>query len=161
MMLRASSLVLYFAPTNVGGYSIVMQQEIKKYGIPLGLYSDRYTIFRSPQEKLTVEQELAGETKPLSNFGKAMAELNIEHIKASTPQAKGRVERLWLTLQDRLVIELRLLGITSIEEANEALPALIEKHNQQFAVAPRSGESAYMQLCDDVQLDPCLYDPRA
>jgi transposase len=135
------------------GYSIVMQQGIKQYGIPLGLYSDRHTIFRSPNEKLTIEQELAGETKPLSNFGKAMAELNIEHIKAVTPQAKGRVERLWLTLQDRLVIELRLLGITSLEEANAVLPRLIEKHNKQFAVAPRSDELAYMKLHDDVQLD--------
>ncbi|WP_338551945.1 ISNCY family transposase [Paenibacillus sp. KS-LC4] len=135
------------------GYSIVMQQGIQKYGIPLSLYSDRHTIFRSPHEKLTVEQELAGETKPLSHFGKAMAELHIEHIKATTPQAKGRVERLWLTLQDRLVIELRLLGITSMEEANVALPRLIAKHNKQFAVAPRSSESAYMKLRDNVQLD--------
>lgn len=135
------------------GYSIVMQQGIKKYGIPLGLYSDRHTIFRSPNEKLTVEQELAGETKPLSNFGKAMAELNIEHIKAITPQAKGRVERLWLTLQDRLSIELRLLGITTMEAANEALPRLIQKHNKQFAMAPRSEELAYMKLDKHIQLD--------
>ena len=135
------------------GYSLVMQQGIQKYGIPLGLYSDRHTIFRSPNEKLTIEQELAGETKPLSHFGKAMADLNIEHIKAVTPQAKGRVERLWLTLQDRLVIELRLLGINTMEAANEALPRLIQKHNQQFAVAPRSNESAYMPLRNDVNLD--------
>jgi transposase len=135
------------------GYSIVMQQGIKKYGVPLGLYSDRHTIFRSPHEKLTVEQELAGETKPLSNFGKAMVELNIEHIKALTPQAKGRVERLWLTLQDRLVIELRLLGITALEAANEELPSLIQKHNKRFAVASRSDESAYMKLSDGLQLE--------
>lgn len=70
------------------GYSLVMQQGIRKYGRPLGLYSDRHTIFRSLNEKLTVEQELAGETKPLSHFGKAMADLHIEHIKAITPQAK-------------------------------------------------------------------------
>ena len=76
-----------------------MQQGIRKYGVPLGVYSDRHTIFRSPHEKLSVEQELAGETKPLSHFGKAMAELHIEHIKAITPQVKGRVERLWVTFQ--------------------------------------------------------------
>jgi len=61
-----------------------------------------------------------------------MAELGIEHIKAVTPQAKGRVERLWVTLQGRLVIELRLLGISTLEAANEALPSLIQKHNRQF-----------------------------
>ena len=135
------------------GYSIVMQQGIKEYGVPLGLYSDRHTIFRSPNEKLTVEQELAGEAKPLSNFGKAMAELGIEHIKAVTPQAKGRVERLWVTLQDRLVIELRLLGISTLEAANEALPSLIQKHNRQFSVDPRSSETAYMKLSEDIRLE--------
>jgi hypothetical protein len=82
-----------------------------------------------------------------------MAELGIEHIKAVTPQAKGRVERLWLTLQDHLVIVMRLLGITSMEEANAALPPLIEKRNKQFAIAPRSDELAYMELRNDVQLD--------
>lgn len=135
------------------GYSLVMQQGIRKYGVPLGLYSDRHTIFRSPNEKLTVEQELAGETKPLSHFGKAMAELHIEHIKAITPQAKGRIERLWVTFQDRLVIELRLLGIKTMEEANAALPKLLEKHNCKFAVKPKETESAYMPLDPSINLD--------
>jgi transposase len=134
------------------GYSLVMQQGIAKYGVPLGLYSDRHTIFRSPNEKLTLEQELAGETKPLSNFGKAMAELHIEHIKAVTPQAKGRVERLWVTLQDRLVIELRLLGVQTIEEANQVLPRLIQKHNRQFAVKAAEADSAYVKLGSSMNL---------
>lgn len=143
-----------FRPTESReGYSLVMQQGIKKYGIPLGLYSDRHTIFRSPNEQLTVEQELAGETKPLSDFGKAMDELCITHIKALTPQAKGRIERLWRTFQDRLVIELRLLGVNTIEEANAALPALLRKHNRKFAVIPKSDESAYMKLDSAVRLD--------
>ncbi|WP_240041171.1 hypothetical protein [Paenibacillus ginsengarvi] len=82
-----------------------------------------------------------------------MAELGIEHIKAVTPQAKGRVERLWVTLQDRLVIEFRLLGITTLEAANAALPQLIQKHNAQFAVDPRSNDTAYMTLKDDTNLE--------
>ncbi|MCA0754541.1 ISNCY family transposase [Paenibacillus sp. N4] len=135
------------------GYSLVMQQGINHYGLPLGLYSDRHTIFRSPNEKLSVEQELAGEIQPLSSFGKAMCELNIEHIKAVTPQAKGRIERLWLTLQDRLVIELRLMGIQTLDAANKALPKLIQKHNKQFSVAPRSSESAYVQLQKHIELN--------
>jgi len=143
-----------FRPTECReGYSLVMMQGIRKYGVPLGLYSDRHTIFRSPHEKLTVEQELAGETKPLSHFGKAMAELHIEHIKAITPQAKGRVERLWQTFQDRLVIELRLLGAKTMEEANAALPQLLEKHNRKFAIPPKEAESAYMKLDPSVNLD--------
>ncbi|OBR64281.1 integrase [Paenibacillus oryzae] len=135
------------------GYSLVMQQGLKKYGIPLGLYSDRHTIFRSPNETLTIEQELAGETKPLSEFGKAMDELCITHIKALTPQAKGRIERLWGTLQDRLVIELRLLGVNTMEEANKALPALVLKHNRKFAVKPKKDESAYMKLDSTTRLE--------
>nr|WP_245554862.1 ISNCY family transposase [Cohnella laeviribosi] len=143
-----------FRPTECReGYSLVMMQGIRKYGVPLGLYSDKHTIFRSPNEKLTLEQELAGETKPLSHFGKAMAELNIEHIKALSPQAKGRIERLWPTLQDRLVIELRTLGVKTIEEANAALPKLLEKHNRQFAVKPKEAESAYIPLDPSVNLD--------
>nr|WP_315910945.1 ISNCY family transposase [Xylanibacillus composti] len=143
-----------FRPTECyEGYSRVMQQGIRKYGVPLGLYSDRHTIFRSPNEKLSVDQELAGETRPLSNFGKAMADLRIEHIKAITPQAKGRVERLWRTFQDRLVIELRLLAVTSLDEANAALPKLIEKHNRKFAVKPRDSESAYLSLEHEVHLE--------
>ncbi|MFC5405744.1 ISNCY family transposase [Cohnella soli] len=143
-----------FRPTECReGYSLVMMQGIQKYGIPLGLYSDRHTIFRSPNEPLTVEQELAGETKPLSDFGEAMKELCITHLKALTPQAKGRIERLWGTLQDRLVIELRLLGVNTMEEANAALPALLRKHNRKFAVKPKSDERVYIKLDSSIRLD--------
>jgi transposase len=143
-----------FRPTESReGYSLVMQQGMKNYGIPLGLYSDRHTIFRSPNESLSIEQELAGETKPLSDFGKAMDELCITHIKALTPQAKGRIERLWGTLQDRMVIELRLLGVNTIEEANAALPALLIKHNRRFAVKPKKDDFAYMKLDPATRLE--------
>nr|WP_246873717.1 hypothetical protein [Paenibacillus dendritiformis] len=130
-----------------------MQQGIEKYEVPLGLYRDRHTIFRSHNEKLTLEQELAGETKPLSHFGKAMADLHIEHIKAITPQAKGCVERLWQTFQDRLVIELRLLGIQTLEEANAALSGLLEKHNHKFAIEPKMTDSAYLKLDPSIDLN--------
>lgn len=128
------------------GYFDVMRQGIGTYGIPQGLYSDQHTIFRSPKEKITLEQELAGERIPLSQFGKAMDELEITHIKALTPEAKGRIERLWGTFQDRLIIELRLLRVTTLEEANQVLPQLIEKHNQRFSVVPVDETSAYRAL---------------
>lgn len=142
-----------FRPTECReGYSLVMQQGIKKFGVPLGLYSDRHTIFRSPNEKLSIEQDLAGETKPLSHFGKAMLELHIELIKAITPQAKGRIERLWRTFQDRLVIELRLLGVSTLEDANKVLPSLLQKHNRRFAVKPKDSESAYGMFDPSINL---------
>jgi transposase len=135
------------------GYTLALQEGIRKYGLPLALYSDKHTIFRSPKEKLTIEQELDGEQIPLSNLGKALAELGIEHIKANTPQAKGRVERLWETLQDRLPVELRLLGIRSIEEANKALAKLIERHNRKYSVRPAEEKEAYIALETGVNLD--------
>jgi len=96
-----------FRPTETReGYFSAMKQAIEQYGIPLGIYSDRHTIFCSPKETLTLEQELAKETKPLSQFGKAMADLEITHTKAMSPQAKGRIERLFGTFQDRLVTQL-------------------------------------------------------
>jgi transposase len=135
------------------GYSIAMSQGIEKYGVPMGLYTDKHTIFRSPDEKLTEDEELDGQQIPLSNFGKALVELHVEHIKANTPQAKGRIERLWGTLQDRLPVELRLLGVKTIEEANRVLPELIEKHNEKYAVRPAEEQNAYMSLGKEVRLD--------
>lgn len=135
------------------GYATAMKEGIRKYGIPMGLYSDKHTIFRSPNEKLSVDQELDGEQIPLSNFGKAMIELHVEHIKANTPQAKGRIERLWETLQDRLPVELRLMNVKTIEAANEALPDLIAKHNTNFSVSPADEMPAYTPLGDEVNLE--------
>lgn len=135
------------------GYSRTMMSGIGRYGVPMALYSDRHTIFRSPNESLTIDEELDGQQAPLSNFGKAMAELGIEHIKASTPQAKGRVERLWNTLQDRLSVELRLLGVRGIDEANEILPALIDKHSRNYSVTPAEAGDAHCPLDCGVNLD--------
>ena len=87
------------------------------------------------------------------NFGKAVSELCIEHIKANTPQAKGRVERLWETLQDRLPVELRLLGIKTIEEANKALPGLLKRHNSQYQVSAAESGDAYSPLPEGMNLE--------
>lgn len=141
---------------DLKGYFIITQQLIEQEGIPMSLYSDRHTIFRSRNENQTVEQELAGEPVPLSQFGEAVKELGITHIKAMTPQAKGRVERLFQTLQDRWVIELRLRGIHTIDEANKVLPELLDEHNQQFAVEPREAERAYVPLQEGQSLDRIL-----
>lgn len=143
-----------FTPNECAdGYVRAMCEGIERYGIPLGLYSDRHAIFRSPKERLTLEQELDGEQVPLSNFGKALAELHIEHITASTPQAKGRIERLWETLQDRLPVELRLLGVGSIEDANRVLPDLIARHNEKYSVPPAETATAYVPLDPKIRLD--------
>lgn len=139
------------------GYFLITKQMIEQRGIPMSIYSDRHTIFRSPKEAtLSIEQELAGETPPLSQFGQVLQELGITHIKALSPQAKGRIERLFETLQDRWVVELRLRHVNTIEEANQVLPDLIEKHNQQFAVKPEDPESAFVPLAEKQSLDHIL-----
>lgn len=138
------------------GYFLLTQQMIEREGIPMSIYSDRHTIFRSPNEKQTIEQELAGEPIPLSQFGQALQELGVTHIKARTPQAKGRVERLFQTLQDRWVIELSIRGVRTIEEANKVLLDLIEEHNQAFAKLPASPENAFVPLQPGQTLDTIL-----
>lgn len=138
-------LGLHFRPhEDLVGYLHVLKQVVEGHGIPCSLYSDRHTIFVSPKEdKLSIEEELAGRNVPLTRFGEALQELSITHKKARSPQAKGRVERLWGTLQHRLVIEMRMAGISSLEEANAFLPGFISRYNARFAVAPAQPESAF------------------
>ena len=107
---------------------------VRRYGIPLAVYADKHTTYQSLAEP-TVEEQLAG-TKPQSQFGRALSELGIELIAAYSPQAKRRVERLFKTLQDRLVKELRLAGITTIEAANRFLDEWLPIYNRRFSVQP-------------------------
>jgi hypothetical protein len=93
---------------DAAGYFLVLEQVCLSHGIPQSIYADQHTIFRSPSQP-SVEQELYGE-QPRTQFGRLMDELGIQLIAARSPQAKGRIERLWGTLQDRLVKELRKAG---------------------------------------------------
>lgn len=157
-------LALFFAPTEcLEGYFQLMKTVIANHGVPLAVYTDRHTIFRSPKtDKLSLDDELSGKTGKTTQFGRAMAELGINLIWAKSPQAKGRIERLWQTLQSRLPVELRLAGISTIEEANAFLAAFIARYNEKFAVAPRDPQPAFRQLEDKVNLDYvlCLKDTR-
>lgn len=136
---------LYFTLNeNLFGYFQVLLQVVQNSGVPRSLYSDRHTIFFSPKkDRLSIEEELAGQTAPLTQFGRAITELGINHIPARSPQAKGRVEHLWGTLQGRLVIELRLAGISTLEGANAFLPGFIQRFNRRFAVTPANSEPAF------------------
>lgn len=129
-------LALHFRPTeDMIGYLTCLKLMVEKHGVPGALYTDRSTIFFSPdRDKLSIDDELAGRQINLTQFGQALDALGIRHIAAHSPQAKGRVERMWQTLQERLVVELRLAHISTIDEANAFLPAFIERHNSRFAV---------------------------
>lgn len=145
------------------GYFYVMEQVLTDYGRPVNLYCDRHTIFFSPNsEKLTVEEQLQGALIPLTQFGRAMNELGIQMIKAWSPQAKGRIERLWNTLQSRLPVLFELSGITTIEQANAFVPTLIQYFNEKFAVAPEQDASAFRELDQKMDLSSvlCLKETR-
>jgi transposase len=111
----------------------------KRCGKPVAFYSDKNSIFR-------VNQPSAGSQDDLTQFGRAMLELEIEIICANSPQAKGRVERVIQTLQDRLPKELRLRGISNMPDGNAYLPEFMTDLNQRFAVEPRSSVNAHRPL---------------
>lgn len=124
---------VFRAQEDCVGYMLMVRQIIDRHGIPLSLYADRHSIFRpTAADKLTLEQQLAGQQEPMSQFGRAMAQLGIQQISAHSPQAKGRVERSFRTAQDRLLQEMRLAKITGIEQANAFLPRFIERYNRNF-----------------------------
>lgn len=127
---------------DAAGYFLGLQQICLELGLPEALYLDQHTIFQSPT-KPTLEQQLAGKA-PKSQFGRLADELGIQLIFARSPQAKGRVERLWETLQDRLVKALRKAGASNLEEANAVLESFLPKFNQRFGVEPAEQESAYV-----------------
>ena len=151
-------LALYFTPNEcMEGYFEIVRQIISNHGIPTSLYCDRHTIFVSPKDgKLSVEEQLAGKTVNLTQFGRAMDELGINIIKAYSPQSKGRIERLWGTLQSRLPVEFKIHGITTIEQANAFLNEFIVKYNNKFAVVPEDDNLAFRCLDSDINLDHIL-----
>lgn len=127
-------------------YFAGVRSYITEFGKPLALYSDKFGVFR-----VNIPNALSG--TGLTQFGRALKELDIELICAHSPQAKGRVERANQTLQDRLTKELRLRGICTVVAANAYLPEFMADYNQRFAVAPRSAESAHRPLakCEDLE----------
>lgn len=133
------------------GYFEIMRHVISNNGIPVSLYADRHTIFLSPKDgKLTIEDQLQGIQVKDTQFGRAVKQLGITLIKARTAQAKGRIERLWETLQSRLPIEFALEDITTIDAANIFLEKYIDDYNLLFAVEPEESENVYRELT------PCL-----
>ena len=120
---------------------------LRRHGKPVAFYSDKHSIFH------VYHQGATGRAQGMSQFGRALAELNIDIICANSPQAKGRVERMNETLQDRLVKELRLRGISSMEEGNAFLPEYMDEYNRRFARAPRNAHDAHRPLQDDEDLD--------
>lgn len=128
---------LLFVPAETTfAYFAATRRYLEHHGRPLAFYSDKHGIFR-----VNIKNALSG--SGMTQFGRAMKALDIEIICANSPQAKGRIERANQTLQDRLVKELRLAGISSMEAANAFLPHFMADYNRRFAVQPRSSDDAH------------------
>jgi len=139
------------------GYHEVMRRMIGVFGVPDSIYADRHTIFRSPNADKAKAVDTPSEVKVNeTQFGRAMTELGIKIIAARSPQAKGRIERLWETLQSRLPVEFEIAGIKDADAANEFLKSYIYAYNSEFAVEPEDCESAFLPLEEHKNLDHIL-----
>ncbi|KWH25939.1 integrase [Burkholderia cepacia] len=142
-------MMLHFTQTeSTFSYFEATRAYLERHGKPVAFYSDKYSVFRNTS---------AGKTgQSVTHFGRAMYELNIDTFCANSSSAKGRVERAHLTLQDRLVKELRLRGISTVADANAYAPSFMAAYNARFAKPPRSDFDAHRPLRDDEDLDVLL-----
>lgn len=143
---------LFRGQEDAQGYFLLLQTVVKTYGRPLAVYHDAHGIFvRGEREPLGLSEQLSGHKQP-TQFGRLLAELGIASITAHSPQAKGRVERLFGTFQERLVVELRLAGAKTADEANRVLGGFLVRFNRRFAVPPASEGRAYLPLPEGLRL---------
>jgi transposase len=137
---------------DAAGYLAVLLGLVQGVGCPQALYHDQHGIFVRPaRERESLAEQLRGQ-RELTQVGRALQQLGIRSVRAHSPQAKGRVERLFGTLQDRLVVEMRLAGVTTLAAANAFLPGFLARFNARFAVAAAEPETVYRPL--DPEHDP-------
>lgn len=138
------------------GYYKTLEMILNNYGIPKCLYSDNRSTFKSTKKELTIEEELKDITINKTNFEVSISKLNISLITTSNPKAKGRIERLWQTFQDRLIKEMKRLNIHSVEEANDFLKLYLTKHNNRFALPLDNIKSSFLALDKSLDLNMIL-----
>jgi len=137
---------------DIQGYFTILRRVVTTKGVPLSVYHDKHTIFMSPKKEVdSIDGQLAGE-HPLTQVGRALRELGITSVPADSPEAKGRIERLWRTFQDRLTSELRLANVRTMEEAQEVLRRFLPRYNRRFVVPAAEPESAYRSVDPDLDL---------
>ena len=146
----------FFPFEGSSGYLWLLKEIVKHYGVPISMYQDRHGALHRNHPHWSLEEQLAGRQEP-TQVGFALESLGIKAISALSPQAKGRVERLFATLQDRLIAELRLRGIQTIPEANAFLESIFLKDfNHRFAVLPKESQKAWRQVPKTLDLDRIL-----
>jgi transposase len=144
---------LFREQEDAAGYLAMLRAIIADKGLPLALYIDRHGIFtKRASERLTLEEELTGTRLP-TQVGRALEELGIRRIHALSAEGKGRIERMWATIQGRLVAEFRIEGITTITAANAYLPGFLLRLNARFGVPAAEPEIVYRPLPDELDLE--------
>ncbi len=144
---------LFREQEDTRGYLMVLRHIVEKKGIPLSVYHDKHMIFVSPKKDVeSIEEQLAGACAR-TQVGRALQELGIESISADSPEAKGRIERLWRTFQDRLGSELRLAKASTLEEADRVLRRFLPRYNRRFVVPAAEAESAYRTVAAGLDLN--------
>src|SRR6266852_3081346 len=153
-----TGLALVFRPAeDLHGYGTLLHTLGTTYGLPLALYGDRPGVFVRNDAHWTLAEELRGTQDP-THFGRMLQALGIGFIRAHSPQAKGRIERLWGTLQDRLTSELRLRGINTLEGGNAFLPEFLADFTRRFARPPADATPAWRPVPRDLaDLLSCRY----
>jgi transposase len=148
-------LTLCFRPAeDMHGYAQLLSQLFSTYGLPRVIYGDRTTVFVRNDSHWTLEEELEGRQRP-PQLRQGLEELGVGYIPASSAQAKGRIERLWRTVQDRLVAELRLKDYRTVEQAVSYLPTFMQRFNQRFAHPARLKQSAWRRPPRHVERSLC------
>ena len=132
----------FFPSETTFGYLCLLRQLLRRHGVPLAFYGDHSGVFVRNDDTWTVDEQLAGKRQP-TQFGRALEQLGVTFLAANSPQAKGRVERLWSVLQDRLCSELRLAGAHDLDSANAVLRRFVVDYNRRFAKKPREMETAW------------------
>jgi len=150
----------FFPSEDARGYFRLLRRLLRRFGVPLSFYGDRHGVFVRNDDHWSVEEQLAGRRQP-TQFGRALLQLGVTYIAANSPQAKGRIERLWGTLQDRLTSELRLAGASDIETANEVLRGFLPDYNRRFGRASRETEKAWRPAPAELDRICCFHHQRS
>jgi transposase len=145
----------FFPFEGTEGYLWLLGQIVAQYGIPISIYQDRHGSLKRNDDHWTLEEELAGRQEP-TQVGQALRALGIQPIFALSAQAKGRIERLFGTLQDRLGAEFDLAKVTTLQQGNDLLPAFLRRFNRRFAIAPRQSEKAWRPVPEILDVDRAI-----
>src|SRR5579883_2015275 len=149
----------FFPSETTFGYLCLLKQLLRRHGVPLAFYGDHSGVFVRNDDNWTVDEQLAGKRQP-TQFGRALEQLGVTFIPAHSPQAKGRVERLWGVLQDRLCSELRLAGAHDLHSANAVLRKFITDYNRRFARQPREMQTAWRPAPENLERICCFVHER-